>query len=295
MILANIHLRNDFSAMVTHLSTSLQLQGSLSDNPTRNISGLQSGHGNNARGRGRGLGNNRGGAGHGHGRGCNIYLGSYSPEQWATLSNEDKQRVRDGRANSNTQQQQQGRGNGQQANAKHSIAGITTEAGQQDDLVSAITMGTMTAGISNGGANNNDSRQIPTDTSNAGQNMSRRQRISALRTSERARNRDSFRIVSQLNMRPAIQQFYTGNCELDSHADTSVAGPNFVVLEYTDMSCNVSPFCKTYESKENVPIVKAATAYDDEDTGLTYILVLGQALYFGEEVETSLLCPALTG
>jgi hypothetical protein len=111
--------------VVTHLSTSLQSQGSLSDNPTRNISGLQSGRGNNARGRGHELGNNRGGAGRGHGRGRNIYLGSYSPEQWAALSNKDKQRVRDGLATSNTQQQQQGRGNGQQANAKHSIAGIT--------------------------------------------------------------------------------------------------------------------------------------------------------------------------
>lgn len=29
--------------------------------------------------------------------------------------------------------------------------------------------------------------------------------------------------------------FYV-NCELDSHADTSVAGANFVVLEYTDLT-----------------------------------------------------------
>jgi hypothetical protein len=70
-----------------------------------------------------------------------------------------------------------------------------------------------------------------------------------------------------------------------------VAGVNFVILEYTDQICNVSPFAKSFNQKENVPIVKAATAYDDERTGTTYILVLGQALYFGNEEEASLLCP----
>jgi len=81
------------------------------------------------------------------------------------------------------------------------------------------------------------------------------------------------------------------NCELDSHADTSVAGPNFAVIEYTNQVCNVLPFSKHYANWENVPIVKTATAYDDENTGTTYILILGQALYFGDEVKTSLLCP----
>jgi hypothetical protein len=64
-------------------------------------------------------------------------LGSYSPEQWAALSNEEKQKVKDGRANSNAQQQQQpqDRGNNHQANAKCNIAGLTREGSQQDDMV----------------------------------------------------------------------------------------------------------------------------------------------------------------
>ncbi|MGH3054467.1 MAG: hypothetical protein ACRDL7_05760, partial [Gaiellaceae bacterium] len=41
----------------------------------------------------------------------------------------------------------------------------------------------------------------------------------------------------------------------------------------------------------NVPIVKAGTAYDDPYNGITYILVLNQALYFGEKLENTLLCP----
>jgi len=293
MILENYHLCNDFTAAVTHLATSLQLQGSLSDNQARNVSGLQSGCGNNNRGRGCARGNVRGGGGRGRGRGRNIYLGSYSPEQWAALSNEDKQRVRDGHANSNAQQQQQqqGKGNNYQVNAKHNISGLTTEGGQQEDMVSAITMGTMTAAMSNNGNTNNSGRQPSTDTSTTGQSMSRRQRISAVKKSRWSANPDTIRVVSQMNVHQTGHSSRTETCELDSHADTLVAGANFVILEYTDTSCSVTPFCKSYESKQGIPIVKAATTYDDEATGVTYILILGQALYFGEEVESRLLCP----
>ncbi len=41
---------------------------------------------------------------------------------------------------------------------------------------------------------------------------------------------------------------------------------------------------------EDVPIVKAATAYDASN-GEVYILVMNQALYLGEHMEHSLLCP----
>jgi hypothetical protein len=92
-ILANQHLRNDFSAAVTHLATSLQLQGIISEDSTRNVSGTQSGRANQGQGKGRG--GRGGGRGRGRRRGRNIYLGSYSPEKWAALSNKDKQRVRD--------------------------------------------------------------------------------------------------------------------------------------------------------------------------------------------------------
>ena len=30
-------------------------------------------------------------------------------------------------------------------------------------------------------------------------------------------------------------------CEMDSHADTCVAGPNFMVLEFTGEQCDVTP------------------------------------------------------
>jgi hypothetical protein len=152
----------------------------------------------------------------------------------------------------------------------------------EDDVTSAITMSTA------GNANPVTTQQTPTqqtaDTSMAGQSMSRRQHINALFTSPRVRS--VFQVQSE-----ATYVMHAANCELDSHTNTSVAGPSFIVLEYSNMTCNVSPFAKTYETKTNVPIIKAATAYDDPKTGTTYILVLGQALYFGEDVEASLLCP----
>jgi hypothetical protein len=41
----------------------------------------------------------------------------------------------------------------------------------------------------------------------------------------------------------------------------------------------------------NIPIVTAATAYDDAATGVTYILVLGQCIYMGDKMPNSLICP----
>ncbi len=78
---------------------------------------------------------------------------------------------------------------------------------------------------------------------------------------------------------------------LDSHADTCVAGSNCVILESTNQMVSVSAFSDTHEVIHDVPIMTAATAYDDPDTGTTYILILGQSIYMGDRMQTSLLCP----
>ena len=60
----------------------------------------------------------------------------------------------------------------------------------------------------------------------------------------------------------------TNRVELDTHADTCVAGSNTVVLDLTGKSVSVSPFCETeYNSIEDVPIATVATAYDCPVTG----------------------------
>jgi hypothetical protein len=80
-----------------------------------------------------------------------------------------------------------------------------------------------------------------------------------------------------------------GKAELDSRADTCCAGMDFTVIEHTGTTCEVHPYHPKYKPGANVPLVKAVTAYDHN--GNTYILVLNQALYFGDEMPNSLLNP----
>ena len=42
---------------------------------------------------------------------------------------------------------------------------------------------------------------------------------------------------------------------------------------------------------ENVPIVSGATAYDDPITGITYILVFHESLYYGDKLDHTLINP----
>jgi hypothetical protein len=77
--------------------------------------------------------------------------------------------------------------------------------------------------------------------------------------------------------------------ELDSHADTCIAGQNYVVQHFTGVTCEVYPYDKSYEPQV-VQIVDAITAYDHAVSGETYILVLNQALHMPNQ-QPSLFCP----
>ena len=74
------------------------------------------------------------------------------------------------------------------------------------------------------------------------------------------------------------QEPYVGSIELDSHADTTVFGKNFIVLTYTGRECDVMPYTDTYESVKGVPIVSAATAWTCMETNQTYILIIKEGL-----------------
>jgi hypothetical protein len=83
-----------------------------------------------------------------------------------------------------------------------------------------------------------------------------------------------------------------GRMELDTHADTGVAGSNTVVLDLTGKVATVSPFCDSeFKALEDVPIATVATSYDCTVTGKTYVLIFNEALYFGDKMNHSLLCP----
>lgn len=80
-------------------------------------------------------------------------------------------------------------------------------------------------------------------------------------------------------------------CELDSHADTTCFGSNFIPIGWTDITCTVSPYSDEYEAKTDVPIAHAATAYDDPVTGQTTILIFYHGLWFGNSLKDSLINP----
>jgi hypothetical protein len=79
--------------------------------------------------------------------------------------------------------------------------------------------------------------------------------------------------------------------ELDSHADTIVCGSNSVIMHYTGKECDVSPYTEAYEAIKSVPIVQAATAYDDTETGESTILIMNEAIWMGDQMEHTLINP----
>jgi len=79
--------------------------------------------------------------------------------------------------------------------------------------------------------------------------------------------------------------------ELDSHADSCGAGSNTTLLWFTDHNASVSPFIGEYKPLRDIPIATVAAAWDDPTDGSTLILVINEALYFGDWMPYSLLCP----
>ena len=78
------------------------------------------------------------------------------------------------------------------------------------------------------------------------------------------------------------------SCEFDSHADTCCLGRNFVPLYFTEEVVDVTPFTDRYDALRDVPIAGGATHVQLPD-GSEYILEVHQGLWFGDQLETSLL------
>ena len=66
--------------------------------------------------------------------------------------------------------------------------------------------------------------------------------------------------------------------ELDSHANMSVAGANVSVISKSGLVATVTPFSGELPPLDDVEIGDVAMAYDHPRTGITYILVMRNAL-----------------
>jgi hypothetical protein len=80
-------------------------------------------------------------------------------------------------------------------------------------------------------------------------------------------------------------------CELDSHADTSCAGSNFIQLEDPVCFAPFYPYSSEITALQKIPITSDGTAWVDPATGQPYLLILNECLFFGDRLNHSLLCP----
>ena len=78
--------------------------------------------------------------------------------------------------------------------------------------------------------------------------------------------------------------------ELDSHADTSIVGINFLITHDYDKHVNVTGYDPTQGSVNNLKVVSAALAYDCPHTGEVYIFKLNQAISV-PTMNNNLVCP----
>ena len=78
--------------------------------------------------------------------------------------------------------------------------------------------------------------------------------------------------------------------EMDSHADTCCLGSNWKLLYLTNDVVDVTPFSDRYDAMCDVPIGGGAT-YIQLPSGEEYVLVIHQALWFGDQLPISLLNP----
>ena len=79
--------------------------------------------------------------------------------------------------------------------------------------------------------------------------------------------------------------------ELDSHADTCVAGSNCLYISSTGRSVTVSGFSSELAPISNIDVATVATAYTSPENGRTIILIINECLYFGDRMGHSLLNP----
>jgi hypothetical protein len=72
------------------------------------------------------------------------------------------------------------------------------------------------------------------------------------------------------------------NNECNSNANTCCLGCNFIVLKYTNCTADVYAYDSSYRPLEGVPTVSGTTLYQDNNTGMLYILIINEALYYGK-------------
>jgi len=304
-VLSNPIYMNNFAQAINYMASAIDMISKNSLGGTGQISDVNSHHGNQGRGNnGQGRGghgrqgrrnNNRGGRGRGNGRGCGRQHGrgnnpdynsqdgasirGYSREEWQNMPcNQRNQIIREGERMAT-------------ARAVASMLRDEYGSGGNADDISTITTPTTNAGSQASTGNNGTSgstrsiNQLSLD--NAGQAFNMR-RLNVLET----KNKCQVRSIASLQ-KPDLMASEILYChaELDSHAYTCGVNNVAKFLEYSGQVAQVSGFANSMTPIQDVPIVKAALAVDDPATGETTVIIINQALYFGDLLSHALLNP----
>ena len=64
-----------------------------------------------------------------------------------------------------------------------------------------------------------------------------------------------------------------------------------IMLELTGEKVKVFPFSKDLQAVQEVPITTVLMIWESPTTGEIWMFVIHEALYFGDQLEESLLCP----
>jgi hypothetical protein len=81
------------------------------------------------------------------------------------------------------------------------------------------------------------------------------------------------------------------HCELDTRADTCCVRTNCHPIFYTGQQCAVQGFHDGFAPVPNVPFATFVTTWSDPLTRKGYILIIHEALYFGNTMDHSLINP----
>ena len=293
---------NNFEEAVNYLSSIIGLLNSDGPNTTHNgkpaarnvsaIGGRGGGRGGRGAGRGRGRGGNngRGGGAGGGGPSSTVYsqngrkvnngvditdlTRTFTSIEWKKLHSTVRAQI------------QAARRAGDQGGNNRNVS--STNSHQLENPDAHHHPNTPSSGNGNGSGfgseayNNNSGNKRQRTNTNIGEVKSGTRALAAV-------HRES---------RPAFETFLEngspgtiGAMEFDSHADTCCFGANFTILHATNYCCDVTPFLNSYQAIKNVPVVSAATAYDDHETGETIILEFHQGLWFGQQMSHSLINP----
>ena len=120
----------------------------------------------------------------------------------------------------------------------------------------------------------------------ASRHLNDRRGVGAIESSDRRISSVNHKMVTV----PSDYHF-RGRAEIDTRADTTCAGAAFVLLETTGKECDVKGFHDDMAPIRNIPIATCATAYDHPTLQETIILLFHETLYFGKDMEHSLINP----